>query len=284
MRHSRGEDPVQGLLTGPIALRARRAFAKGLLNLRGAPRPRTAVSWRGERSLKRLQMQRAEKRLDRLLRGVSSRCIARDGFVRRGKPWKEILSAAEELEIELISLGSSGHSVLERLLLGSTAENVVRRSPVPVLVSRGTPFRRVRRLLVPVDFKEGSMTALRFALERFPPDVKIVALSAIPPVITFDPQIVNYYADRPRVERDMRSPSTRTAAQRARHEVAMSKKPRRQSWIEPEAGGGLDPLVHHARSGRCVARFMLGSVAEKVIRYAEGSVLVLPGPSNRRAK
>ena len=56
----------------------------------------------------------------------------------------------------------------QRLLLGSTAENVVRRSSRRVLVTRRRALGRVRRILVPVDFDDASMDALRFAREAFP--------------------------------------------------------------------------------------------------------------------
>jgi universal stress protein A len=45
-------------------------------------------------------------------------------------------SAAEEMDIDLIVIGSFGRSALEKLLLGSVAEKVIRHAPCPVLVVR----------------------------------------------------------------------------------------------------------------------------------------------------
>jgi nucleotide-binding universal stress UspA family protein len=56
--------------------------------------------------------------------------------VRRGYPVQQILEAARELEIDLIILSTHGHTGLKHVFLGSTAENVVRRAPCPVLVVR----------------------------------------------------------------------------------------------------------------------------------------------------
>lgn len=50
-----------------------------------------------------------------------------------GVPYREILSTAEECAASLIVLGTHGRSGLERLVFGSTAERVVRRSTCPVL-------------------------------------------------------------------------------------------------------------------------------------------------------
>lgn len=53
-----------------------------------------------------------------------------------GKPSREIVSFAEEHDIETIVVGSHGRESVSRVLLGSVAENVVRRSPTTVTVVR----------------------------------------------------------------------------------------------------------------------------------------------------
>ncbi|ARS90777.1 universal stress protein [Natrarchaeobaculum aegyptiacum] len=55
---------------------------------------------------------------------------------RVGKPGKEIVRAAENLEVDHIVVGSHGRSMTSRVLLGSVAEYVVRRAPVSVTVIR----------------------------------------------------------------------------------------------------------------------------------------------------
>ena len=57
-------------------------------------------------------------------------------FLRKGNPVKEIMSCTAEESANLIVLGTHGWTGLNRLLLGSTAENVVRTSIVPVLTVR----------------------------------------------------------------------------------------------------------------------------------------------------
>jgi nucleotide-binding universal stress UspA family protein len=52
----------------------------------------------------------------------------------RGKPYLEIIRYARENRIDLIVLASHGFSGLEHVLFGSTAERILRESPVPVLV------------------------------------------------------------------------------------------------------------------------------------------------------
>lgn len=54
--------------------------------------------------------------------------------VREGVAHREIAAAAKAEKTDLIIMGARGHGRLERVLLGSTAERVVRLAPCPVLV------------------------------------------------------------------------------------------------------------------------------------------------------
>ena len=55
-------------------------------------------------------------------------------FLREGTPWKEIIHSAREWPADVIVIGTHGRTGLRRLLLGSTAEGVVRHAPCPVVV------------------------------------------------------------------------------------------------------------------------------------------------------
>ena len=55
-----------------------------------------------------------------------------------GDPASEIVRIAEEEKADMIVLGTHGRTGMSRLLMGSVAEAVVRRSPSPVLVYRET--------------------------------------------------------------------------------------------------------------------------------------------------
>jgi len=57
-------------------------------------------------------------------------------IVRTGKPFYEINQYALEENISLIIIATHGHSGMEQILFGSTAEKVVRKAPCPVLVVR----------------------------------------------------------------------------------------------------------------------------------------------------
>ena len=63
--------------------------------------------------------------------------VAVETVVLEGNPASEIENFAEKNDIELIVMGTLGKTGVQRFLLGSVAENVIRHSKVPVLVVRG---------------------------------------------------------------------------------------------------------------------------------------------------
>ena len=62
-------------------------------------------------------------------------------FTVEGHPADEIIKTAEKNSVNLIIMGTLGKSGLDRFLLGSVAEKVVRTSKIPVLIVRGKSKR-----------------------------------------------------------------------------------------------------------------------------------------------
>ncbi|WP_435318889.1 universal stress protein [Haloarchaeobius sp. TZWSO28] len=54
----------------------------------------------------------------------------------RGSPAEQILATIEDGDVDLVVLGSHGRSGIDKFLMGSVSERVVRQSPVPVLTVR----------------------------------------------------------------------------------------------------------------------------------------------------
>jgi nucleotide-binding universal stress UspA family protein len=77
-----------------------------------------------------------EHQLARLVSEELDESVPVKTSVRVGQPVAEILSAARELESDLILLSTHGRTGLKHVFLGSVAENVLRHAPCPVLVVR----------------------------------------------------------------------------------------------------------------------------------------------------
>ena len=96
--------------------------------------------------------------------------------VEYGRPVHAILNAVDDRGIDHVVLGSHGRDGAARLLLGSVAETVARRSPVPVTVVRApSDARQTETVLVPFDGSTHARNALRQVFEQFP-DATVVAL------------------------------------------------------------------------------------------------------------
>ncbi len=60
-------------------------------------------------------------------------------IIKRGDIADEIIKVVEEKNIDLIVMGTHGRKALEKILLGSVAERVVKRAPCPVMTIN--PYR-----------------------------------------------------------------------------------------------------------------------------------------------
>ncbi len=78
---------------------------------------------------------RAEEELKKLSAEFSNN-LAVEIIIKTGKPFVEINETAAEKDIDLIIIATHGHTGVEHLLFGSTAEKVVRKAPCPVLTLR----------------------------------------------------------------------------------------------------------------------------------------------------
>ncbi|MCU4925876.1 universal stress protein [Halobacteria archaeon AArc-dxtr1] len=82
------------------------------------------------------ERERAQELLDTARRRGAERGVEIETEVARGRPDRAIVKRADEENYDLVVIGSHGREGVARVLLGSVAEKVVRRSPIPVLVAR----------------------------------------------------------------------------------------------------------------------------------------------------
>jgi universal stress protein A len=80
--------------------------------------------------------KRAIEELNKLAEQEIPSEIKVKSIVKTGKPFIEIIETASEEDIDLIIIATHGHTGVEHILFGSTAEKVVRKAPCPVLTLR----------------------------------------------------------------------------------------------------------------------------------------------------
>jgi nucleotide-binding universal stress UspA family protein len=196
--------------------------------------------------------------------------------VEVGFPHKEILNAVADHDADLIAMGTRGRTGLDRHLLGSVAEKVVRLSTVPVLTvgDDAVGTRPYRNILVPTDGSDAAQPAERLGIAlagRF--GATVHALSVVPELRIGSRETEDAYeaASRDAIER-MKEHGGENTDIRGGIEHGV---PHRTILDHCDAvDADLIVLGTHGRTG--VERFVLGSVAEKVVRLAERPVLVVP--------
>ncbi len=78
----------------------------------------------------------AQKRLEQLEATLKGHGVAVETATESGPAFAGIVSAARELQADMIIMGTHGHGAVRQMLLGSTAEKVVRKAECPVLTVR----------------------------------------------------------------------------------------------------------------------------------------------------
>jgi nucleotide-binding universal stress UspA family protein len=80
--------------------------------------------------------EKGSEELKELIREEIKGRVKASSTVRTGRPHQEILHEAEERNVDLIIVATHGHTGVEHMLFGSTAERIVRNAHCPVLTIR----------------------------------------------------------------------------------------------------------------------------------------------------
>ena len=242
-----------------------------------------------------------------LLRNASSQLVDLKGRAERrgmavttrvatGIPSEEVITAARAEDSDLIVVGTKGKTGLAHVLLGSTAERVIRGAPCPVLTVRMEPadieqeegalLRPVtlERILVPVDFSNCSLDALEYAaVVAQQAKASLLLLHVLEPVSYG----LDFTLGHSRTREQVRETWTKRL-----EELAASLRVR-QVPVESQLRGGLpadsildssqtlpcDLIVMGTHGRRGISHAFSGSVAEAVLRKALCPVLTVRNPT-----
>ena len=203
-----------------------------------------------------------------------------DYVVRHGGPAVEILRVAEHLKADLIALGTEGLTGIPRIIMGSVAEAVLRRASRPVLVMRAgthlpTQAGEAKRILHPTDFSEESRAALSLARELARDfGIGLVLLHVLPAggkVPGAVPPTMDVAATREAL--DLMQRLTDGADLKWPIQIALRRGETAAEILQGAKAAECDLIVMgtHGRTG--LRRFLLGSVAEAVLRRASCPVI-----------
>jgi nucleotide-binding universal stress UspA family protein len=205
--------------------------------------------------------------------------------VRSGTPHRAIADYADEQDVDVVIVGTEGRSGLDRVVLGSVAENVLRTSRRPVLVvppaagdpdADQTPYDAV---LVPTDGSEGAGRAVAWAVELADhyaaPLHALFAADATPfPTTVRSKQLLNALdaAGNDAIE------AVRQRGDAAGVEVvgAVGSGAPAPTIVEYCEDEPIDLVVMGTKGRSGLDRLLLGSVTEQVVRTGDVPVLAVP--------
>ena len=171
--------------------------------------------------------------------------------VRFGKPDEVIGATAKDVDASIVVIGPHGDRPRPWRFLGTTADRVVRTSPVPVLVATAPTPHPPRRILVPVDDDSAASPVLAWTRDlsgQFDADVTLLHV--------WSNAVYSHVASMSYAE-------TRTEAD-ARREIESELRGVAQHWLNHMARTGL------ARE-RVTSTVAWGKTADVVLETAESS-------------
>jgi nucleotide-binding universal stress UspA family protein len=228
-----------------------------------------------------------DRRVDAAALALRTAEVDFERHVVDGPAAEVICECATRFAADVVVMGTRGLSGLEHVLLGSVAERTVRRAPCPVITVRESAAhaesRPFRRLLVALDFSAASEAALALALDVAPADAEIHLVHVFSPPLeiataygvelpTATWSDVRNAADaqldraRTEVERRGRTVAAYLALGRPAHEI-----------VEIARKVSADLIVMGTRGRSGLGRWLLGSVAERVLQTASCPVLTVRG-------
>jgi nucleotide-binding universal stress UspA family protein len=209
--------------------------------------------------------------------------------IGEGDAAAEILDRASASPTDLIVIGTHGRSGLDRLILGSVTEKVIRKAVCPVLTvprpigdAVPVPARLFRRILCAVDFSEASLHALEHAFSLAQDDdaqvtlVHVVEVMPAPRAGDVEAMALDAYvaaaADARAARLAQIVPDSIRAGCSVDQTLAIGNAHREILRIATERGSDVIVLGAH---GFGVSHLLFGSTAHQVIRQASCPVLTV---------
>ena len=203
-----------------------------------------------------------------------------ESSIEHGIPHKAILEYADEHDVDMVAMGTHGRTGLQRVLIGSVTERVVRTSDIPVLTTRAVPNEHssYEDVLIPTDGSDAASAAIDHGLtiaERY--DATVHALSVVDVS-----SLAGSYDVTPIIEAwkdDCERAVTEVAEAAESRDIDVSTEVKQstpyraiKTYVENE-GVDLVAMGTHGRTG--LERYLVGSVTTRTVRTSDIPVLTV---------
>ncbi len=235
-------------------------------------------------------MQEATTRLVDLKVRAGGLGLSVQSRIATGIPSEEVLAVARAEEADLVVVGTRGKTGLEHVLLGSTAERIIRMAPCPVLTVPGAkqlagehPKATFMRMLVPVDFSDCSRDALEYgALIAQRSNVSMKLIHVLEPVsygLDFTlPQMAQRESSKIAITKRLSDFVSALSSLGLASDFLISGGLPADSILDAARAQSVDVIVMGTHGRRGVSHALFGSVAESVLRRSSCPVLTVRSP------
>jgi nucleotide-binding universal stress UspA family protein len=211
--------------------------------------------------------------LNRVAAGLRAKGAVVDIHILTGKPAQTLVDMAVRGGYSLVVMCTGGKTGLKRLLLGSVAEEVLRISPVPVLIVQPLPKNAARpqfkRIVVPLDgsHRSGSILPTVSGLAKAT-GAKILFMTIVEPRAKDDLPVEVWARNMFKEQKQLHKEGVQTELAIRYGDPALEIL----SFGDVHHAD-LIALSTHGRTG--LERVRYGSVAEKVLRQGKVPLLIL---------
>lgn len=226
--------------------------------------------------------------------------ISVESYIATGIPSEEVLTVANTQGADVIVVGTRGKTGLDHILLGSTAERIIRMAPCPVLTvpvkkqsTDGGPITESstpKRVLVAVDFSDCSLDALEYgALIAQRSNASLKLLHVLEPVsygLDFTlPRTAQRESSKRAVMKRLSDLVSALASAGLASDSLISGGLPADSILDAARAQSADMIIIGTHGRRGLSHVLFGSVAESVIRRSACPVLTVRSaklPSSHR--
>jgi nucleotide-binding universal stress UspA family protein len=207
-----------------------------------------------------------------------------------GVPFHQIVALARAEAVSLIVMGSHGRSLVEEMLLGSTTENVLRHTTVPILIEKyetkkegekvtlkrhtKNPFKKI---LFPTDFSECSLSVVPYIKKLKEAGTKEVVVAHIQDMTKLSPHLLDKLPEFESIDEermaDIKADLSDAGIPKVKTILKEGVPFNEIAEIGNKENVSLIAIGSHGKS--MVKEMLLGSISGKIVRKINRPILVI---------
>lgn len=234
--------------------------------------------------------ENAQKNLEALKNRLSQSGLKVGTRLEMGVPFHQIIDIAKTEKVSLIIMGSHGRSLVEEMLLGSTTENVLRHTTVPLLIEKfetkkdgetivcsrkhQNPFDKV---LFPTDFSDCSGRVMPYLKHLKGAGTKEVVVAHVQDMTRIAPHLLDRLPEFEDIDRarlaDIKEELIDSGIPNVKVVIKEGVPFNEIQALADSEDVGMIAMGSHGRS--MVGEMLLGSTSSHIVRRSKRPILII---------